>query len=55
MKSTDIIKQLEEIREAVIWDEVVDVSFSNANRKGITIAIDDIISRVEDTQYDDDK
>lgn len=54
MKSTDIITQLEELREAVIWDEVADISFSNANRKGIIIAIDDIIARVEDTQGDDE-
>ena len=53
MKSTEIVKFLEEIRESISWNDVPDVDFEDNNREHIVIALDDIIARIKNPQDED--
>lgn len=53
MKSSEMIKCLESIREIINWNSVPDIDFSDDNREAIVIDIDDIIERIKNP-YDED-
>lgn len=52
MKKKELLKQLEEIREIIAWNDIEDCNLTDATREKVMIGIDDIVEKINENYED---
>lgn len=52
MKMEELLKQLEEIREIIAWNDIEDCNLTDATREKVMIGIDDIVEKINENNED---
>ncbi len=52
MKMEKLLKQFEEIREIIVWNDIEDCDLTDATREKVIIGIDDIVEKINENNED---